>query len=63
MYEVGIPPTHNLDNPHELVAIINNKNMGQKLISLVGSETPTIYHPELLRQYQVGDYGFIYECV
>ena len=26
MSEVGIPPPHNLDNPHVLVVIINNIN-------------------------------------
>ena len=26
MYEVGIPPPHNSDKPHRLVAIINNNN-------------------------------------
>ena len=26
MYEVGIPPPHNLDKPNGLVAIINNIN-------------------------------------
>ena len=35
MSKVGIPPPHNLDNPHAMVASINNKNIFQKAISNV----------------------------